>query len=41
MGRQNHELRKGIVATIEALQGILKENTRGGARESGCVRDAI
>ena len=25
MGHRNHELRKGIAATIEALQGILKE----------------
>ena len=28
MGHRNHELRKGIVATIEALQGILKEDGR-------------
>ena len=28
MGHRNHELRKGIAATIEALQGILKEDGR-------------
>ena len=28
MGQRNHELRKGIVAAIEAMQGILKEDGR-------------
>lgn len=28
IGHRNHELRKGIAATIEALQGILKEDGR-------------
>jgi hypothetical protein len=28
MGHRNHELRKGIAATIESLQGILKEDGR-------------
>ena len=28
MGQRNHELRKGIVAAIDALQGLLKEDGR-------------